>query len=73
MDLTKGHGELELIGTVRYHPLNGIRAEPLVVEFLCCAGSDVLRAELHLVTDIVLQCVTSVNMVESSHVVGCLD
>ena len=74
MDFTKGHGEFELIGIVRDHPLDDVGAEPLVVKFLCWAGgSDILRAEPHLVADIVLRHITSVNIVELGHVIGCLD
>ena len=74
MDFTKGCGELELIGIARDHPLDDVGAEPLVVEFLCRAGgSDILRAKPHPVTDIVLRCVVSVNIIEPGHVIGCLD
>ena len=74
MDLTKGCGELESIGIARYHLFDDIGAEPLVVEFLCQADcSDVLQAKPHLVANIVLRCITLVNIIESSHVVCCID
>ena len=74
MDFTKGHGEVDSIGIVRDHPLDDVGAKPLVVEFLCRVGSsDILQTKPHLVTNVVLQRVVSVNIIEPGHVIGCLD
>ena len=74
MDSTKGCREFELISTVREHSFDDIGTKPLVIEFLHWMDSpDVLQAKLHLVTDIVLWSFTSVGIVESGHVISCLD
>ena len=79
MGFTKGCREFELISTVRDHLFNDVGTKPLVVEFLCRMGCcvtgslDVLRAKPHLVTDIILWGFVSVGIIESGHVVGCLD
>ena len=71
---TKGCREFELISTARDYPFDNIGTEPLVIEFLHWAGSpDILRAKPHLVADIILWGFGSVGIVESGHVVGCLD
>ena len=74
MDFTKGHGELELISTARDHSLDDVRTEPLVIEFLGWTdGPDVFRAKPHFVTNIELWGFVSVGIIESGHVIGCLD
>ena len=74
MDVTKRHGEFELISTARDHPFNNVGTEPFVIKFLCRMDSpDVLGAEPHLVADIILWGFVSVGIVESGHVIGCFD
>ena len=72
MGFTKGCGEFELNSTVRDHPFDNVGTEPFVIEFLRWMDSpDILRA--HLVTNIILWGFTSVGIVESGHVISCLD
>ena len=74
MDFTKECGKLEPIGTARDHPFDNIGTKPFIAKFLCRMSSpDVLRAEPHFVTNIVLWGFTSVSIIRSGHVVGCLD
>ena len=74
MDFTEGCREFELISTVRDHLFDDIGTKPLVIKFLCQTDSpDDLQAKPHLVTDIVLWGFASVGIVESGHVVSCLD
>ena len=74
MGFTKGCREFELISTARDHPFDDVGTEPLVVKFLCQMGSpDVLRAKPHLVTNIILWGFVLVGIIESGHVIGCLD
>ena len=74
MGFTEGCREFELISTARDHPFDNIGTEPLVVKFLRRTGSpDVLQAKPHLVADIILWGFASVGIIESGHVIGCLD
>ena len=74
MDFTEGCGEFKLISTVRDHSFDDIGAKPPVIEFLCWMdGPDVLRAKPHFVADIVLWGFMLVGIIESGHVVSCLD
>ena len=74
MDFTEGCGEFEPISTARDHSFNDIGAKPLVIEFLRWTdGPDVLQAKPHFVADIVLWGFVSVGIIESGHVIGCLD
>ena len=74
MDVTKGCQEFEPISTARDHPFDDVGTKPLIIEFLCRTDSpDVFQAEPYFVTDIILWGFTSVGIVESGHVVGCLD
>ena len=74
MDFTKGCREFELISAARDHLFDDIGAKPLVIKFLHQTDSpDVLRAKPHFVTDIVLWGFMPVGIIESGHVIGCLD
>jgi len=74
VDFTKGRRKFEPIGTARDHPFDDIGAKPLIVKFLCQVNCfDVLRAEPYLVADIVLRGFATVSIIESGHVIGCLD
>ena len=74
MDVTKGYWEFELISTARDHLFDDVGTKPLIIEFLRRMDSpDVFRAEPYFVTDIILWGFASVGIVESGHVVGCLD
>ena len=74
MDVTKGYREFEPISTARDHPFDNIGTEPLIIEFLRRTDSpDVFRAEPYFVTDIILWGFALVGIVESGHVIGCLD
>ena len=74
MGFTEGRGEFELISTVRDHPFNNVGTELLVIEFLCWMDSpDILQAKPHPVTDIILWGFALVGIIESGHVIGCLD
>ena len=54
--------------------LDGIGAEPLVVEFFCRAScSDVLQAKPHIVINIVSWGFMLVNIVKLGHGVSCLN
>ena len=74
MDSTEGHGEFEPISTARDHSFDDIGTKPLVIRFLHQTDSpDVLQAKSHFVADIALWGFTLVGIIESGHVVGCLD
>ena len=66
MDVTKRRREFELISTVRDHPFDDVGTEPFVIEFLRRTDSpDVLGAEPHFVTNIILWGFASVGIIES--------
>ena len=74
VDLTEGHGELEPIGIVRDRLFDNIGAEPFVIKFLHQTDSpDVLQAKPHLVADIILWGFVLLGIIESGHVISCLD
>ena len=74
MGFTKGCREFEPISTVRDYPFNDIGTKPLVIEFLRWAGGpDILQAKPHPVADIILWGFVFLGVVESGHVISCLD
>ena len=74
MDLAKRRGQFEPVRITGDNPVDGIGAEPFVVEFFCgVSRSDVLRAKPHLVTNAVFWGFAPVSIIKPGHVVGCLD
>ena len=74
VDLAERCRQFEPVHIMGDYPVDGIGAEPFVVEFFCWAShSDVLRANPHSVTDAVSWGFMPVNIVKPGHVVGCLD
>ena len=74
MDFTEGRREFEPISTVRDHLFNDVGTKPLVIEFLRRTDSpDILQAMPHFVANIILWGFVLVGIIESGHVVGCVD
>ena len=74
MDLAKRRRQFEPVRIMGDNPVDGIGAEPFVVEFFCQASrSDVLRAKPHLVANAVFWGFAPVSIVKPGHVIGCLD
>ena len=66
--------EFEPISTARDHLFDDVGAKPLVIEFLCQMESpDILQAKPYFVADIILWGFVLVGIIESGHVVGCVD
>ena len=71
MDFTEGREEFEPISTARDYPFNDVGTKPLVIKFLHRMDNPDVKP--HFVTDIILWGFTSVGIIESGHVVSCLD
>ena len=74
MDLAERRRQFEPVRITGDNLVDGIGAEPFVVEFFCWAShSDVLRAKPHFVANAVFWGFAPVNIIKQGHVVGCLD
>ncbi len=74
VDLAERRGEFESVGTLRDDLVDRIGAEPLVIElFHGSSCFNIFGAEQYFVSDIVFRSLSSVGIIESSHVIGSLD
>ena len=74
MDLAERRRQFEPVCIMGDNLVDGIGAEPFVVEFFCWVSrSDVLRAKPHFVTNTVSWGFVLMNIIKPGHVVGYLD